>query len=114
MCRNPRAFGFSGASLAASPEPEVRALIVPYLLFAPPASTAAARAAAILALVAGAVRHHEHAALGTRRCTLVRVTRLHLLRHPVCPAGRQDCWRHYCCRGVRCACTLAIQFQIIS
>src|SRR6476646_8589751 len=90
MCRNPRAFGFSGASLAASPEPEESALIASYPWFVPLASTAAARAAAILALVAGPVRHHEHAALGARRRALVRVPRL----------GRSDSRLQTCHHGV--------------
>ena len=66
MCRNPRVFGFSGDSRAAVPEPEERALIVGVLSPVFRSSTAAARAAAIFTFVAGAIRHHQHAALAAR------------------------------------------------
>src|SRR5208283_5398931 len=54
------------------------------LLFPVTASTATARAAAVLALVARSVRHHQHAALGAGWRTLVRVARrvAHRLARP--------------------------------
>src|SRR5216684_8215467 len=77
MWRNPRVFGFSGGfsrdSRAAVPEPEERALIVGVLSPVFRSSTASARAAAVLALVARTVRHHQHAALAARRRALPRV-----------------------------------------
>src|SRR5216684_2391323 len=80
MWRNPRVFGFSGGfsrdSRAAVPEPEERALIVGVLSPVFRSSTASARAAAVLAFVASAVRHHQHAAFAARRRALVRVCRL--------------------------------------
>src|SRR5260370_29219077 len=78
MCRTPRVFGFSGGffgdSRAAVPEPEERALIVGGALTC--LSTASAGAATVLAFVASAVRHHQHAAFAARRRALVRVCRL--------------------------------------
>src|SRR5258708_20359727 len=79
MWRNPRVFafcgGFSGASLAAVPEPEERALIVGVLSPVFRSSTASARAAAIFAFVARAVRHHQHAALAARRRAFMPIAR---------------------------------------
>src|SRR5580704_74285 len=76
MCKNPRAFGFSGAGLAASPEPEECTLIVSCPSAEAASSTAPARAAAVLALVARAIRHHEHAAFGAGGRTFMRVSLL--------------------------------------
>src|SRR5438309_7695509 len=73
--RNPRVLGFAGASRAATPEPEGRALIAIVLSSLLYASAATAGAAAILAFVACAVRHHQHAALAARRRTFVRIAR---------------------------------------
>src|SRR5712692_1306872 len=66
ICRNPRVLGLAGASRAATPAPDGRALIgyVLSTLLCPLA--ASARAAAVLAFVARAVRHHQHAALAAR------------------------------------------------
>src|SRR5579864_768676 len=85
MCKNPRALGFAGASLAASPEPEKCTLIVSWPSVVPMSSTAAARAAAVLALVARPVRHHEHAALRAGGRAFVRVS---LLQGGVCGRHR--------------------------
>src|ERR1700720_2664087 len=76
MCKNPLVLGLAGASRAATPEPEESALIVSVLSPVLCSSTAAARAAAIFALVARAVRHHQHAALAARRRAFVRVGQL--------------------------------------
>src|SRR6266702_1224045 len=84
MWRNPRVLGFAGASRAATPEPEGRALIALVLSSLLCALAAAARAAAVFAFVAGAVRHHQHAALAARRRALVRVAQL----------GRRQCGLH--------------------
>src|SRR2546427_12134825 len=93
MWRNPRVFGFpggfAGASCAATPVPEGWALIAfvlsPVLSF----SAAAAGAAAILAFVACAVRHHQHAALAACRRAFVRVRQLQWLGSPICSARCQ-------------------------
>src|SRR5271155_467142 len=90
ICKNPRVFGLSGANLAASPEPEEIALIASCPSGERASSTAAARAAAVLALVASAVRHHEHAALGTGWRALVRIPLFRRLWSPVRPDG----WQH--------------------
>src|SRR3977135_3040024 len=83
MCKKPRVLGFAGASRAATPEPEGSALIVGVLSAVFRFSTAIARAAAVLALVARAVRHHQHAALAARGRALVRVRQLHRLYRPI-------------------------------
>src|SRR5260370_33727452 len=90
ICRKPRVLGLAGASRAATPEPEGWALIVFGVLASPCgqeqrrkaaatwpvlASTAAARAAAVFAFVAGAVGHHQHAALAARGPAFIRVGR---------------------------------------
>src|SRR6266851_1061701 len=99
MWRNPRVFRFSGASRAAVPVPEERALIVGVLSPVLRSSTASAGAAAILAFVASAIRHHQHAALAARRRALVGVCRLQWLWHPIRSAG-QDSRGHNCGRSV--------------
>src|SRR5258708_22146663 len=76
MCKKPRVPGFAGASLAATPEPEERALIVFVVRSLLCWSTASARAAAVLAFVARAVRHHQHAALAARGRALVGIAQL--------------------------------------
>src|SRR6267378_2464049 len=76
MCKNPLVLGLAGASRAATPEPEGRALIAFVLSPVLCASTAAARAAAVFALVARAVRYHQHAALGAGWRAFVRVGQL--------------------------------------
>src|SRR3984893_6305046 len=73
MWRNPRVLGSAGASRAAAPEPEGRALIVSVVSSLLCVSAAAARAAAVFAFVARAVRHHQHAALAARRRALVGI-----------------------------------------
>src|SRR5256885_1394987 len=73
MWRNPRFLRFGGASRAATPEPEGRALIAFVLAFLLSFSAASARAAAVLTFVASAVRHHQHAALAARRRALVGI-----------------------------------------
>src|SRR5260370_25923564 len=73
MWRNPRVLGFDGASRAATPEPEGRALIALVFSSLLCSLAAAARAAAIFALVARAIRHHQHAALAARWRALVGV-----------------------------------------
>src|SRR5437660_1193204 len=76
--RNPRVLGFAGASRAATPEPEGRALIAIVLSSLLYASAATAGAAAILAFVACAVRHHQHAAFAAcRRMLQMRELRQH-------------------------------------
>src|ERR1700741_3415349 len=74
--RYPWVLGLSGTSRAATPEPDGRALIGFVLSPVHCTSTAAAGAAAVLAFVACAVRHHQHAALAARRRALVRVSQL--------------------------------------
>src|SRR5437016_11635133 len=76
MWRNPRVLGFAGAIRAATPEPEGRALIAFVLLSLLSFSAAPARAAAVLAFVARAVRHHQHAAFAARRRALVGIAQL--------------------------------------
>src|SRR5437016_12648178 len=71
MCRNPRVLGFAGASRAATPEPDGRALIAFVLSSLLAFSATSARAAAVLAFVARAVRHYQHAAFAARRPALV-------------------------------------------
>src|SRR5437867_811051 len=82
MWRNPRVLGFAGASRAATPEPEGRALIAvvlsSLLCSSAAAAGAAAGAAAIFAFVASAVRHHQHAALAACRRAFVGVGQLRL------------------------------------
>src|ERR1700719_1741586 len=73
MWRNPRVLGFAGASRAAAPEPEGRALIAFVVSSLLCVSAASARAAAVFAFVARAVRHHQHAAFAARRRALVGV-----------------------------------------
>src|ERR1700680_4803118 len=73
MWRNPRVLGFAGASRAATPEPEERALIVFVVLSLLCVLAASARAAAVFAFVARAVRHHQHAALAACRRALVGI-----------------------------------------
>src|ERR1700719_437275 len=76
MRKNPRVFGLRGVSCAAVAAPDWVALIS---LWAPPGVTpsallklaAARRAAAVFALVARPVRHHQHAALGAGRSAFV-------------------------------------------
>src|SRR5215470_10631774 len=94
MWRKPRALGWAGASRAATPEPEGRALIE-FVLFSPvlvasnggvkppPQLAAAACAAAVFAFVASAVRHHQHAALAARRRSFVGIRQLERLWCPV-------------------------------
>src|SRR5216683_7556410 len=114
MCRNPRVLRFAGASRAATPEPEGRALIAFVLAFLLCFSAASARAAAVLTFVASAVRHHQHAALAARRRALVGVCRLQWLWHPIRSAG-QDSRGHNCGRsvGVRRTGLLAVQLQVV-
>src|SRR5260370_655074 len=80
MRRNPLVLGLSGASLAAINAPRWDVLIDLWASSASfsgsPKLTAPRSAAAVLALVASPVRHHQHAALGASRRTLVRVARL--------------------------------------
>src|SRR5882724_5220939 len=76
MWRNPRVLGFAGASRAATPEPEERALIAFVFLSLLCCLAAAARAAAIFAFVASAVRHHQHAALAARRRAFMGIGQL--------------------------------------
>src|SRR5258708_12737936 len=76
MCRNPCVLGFAGASRAATPEPEERALIVFVVSSLLCFSAASARTAAVFAFVARAVRHHQHAALAARRRALMGVAQL--------------------------------------
>src|SRR5467141_5201958 len=76
MCKKPRVLGFAGASRAATPEPEGSALIVGVLSAVFRFSTATARAAAVFALVARAVRHHQHAALAACGCAFMRIGQL--------------------------------------
>src|SRR5213082_239345 len=76
MWRNPRVLGFAGASRAATPEPEGRALIAFVLSSLLSFSAASARAAAVFAFVARAVRHHQHAAFAARRRALVGIAQL--------------------------------------
>src|ERR1700741_688772 len=76
MWRNPRVFGFTGASRAATPEPEGRALIAIRLLSLLCFLAATAGAAAIFALVACAVRHHQHAALAACGCAFMGIGQL--------------------------------------
>src|SRR6266850_3890590 len=76
MCKNPLVFGLAGASRAAAAEPEGSALIVSVLSPVLCSSTASARAATVFALVARAVRYHQHAALAARRRAFVRVGQL--------------------------------------
>src|SRR6266478_3178742 len=76
MWRKPRVLGFAGASRAATPEPEERALIVFVVSSLLCVLAASARAAAIFAFVACAVRHHQHAALAARRRALVGIAQL--------------------------------------
>src|SRR5437879_10579593 len=78
MWRNPRVLGFVGASRAATPEPEGRALIALVFSSLLCSSAAPARAAAVFALVARAVRHHQHAALTARRRAFMRIGQLRL------------------------------------
>src|SRR6266403_3373032 len=129
MWRNPRVFGFTGASRAATPEPE-RALIAFVVSSLLCVSTASTRAAAIFALVACPVRHHQHAALAARGCALMRVSRFQVPKRPplsdVCGHGCQypacrprsgrvhglgdDCRRSVCMR--RCG-LLTILLQVV-
>src|SRR6266566_603539 len=74
--RNPRVLGFAGASRAATPEPEGRALIALVFSSLLCSSAAAAGAAAVFAFVASAVRHHQHAALAARRSAFMRIGQL--------------------------------------
>src|SRR5467141_1454348 len=74
--RNPRVLGFAGASRAATPEPEGRALIALVLASLLCSSAAAAGAAAVFAFVASAVRHHQHAAFAACRRAFVRIGQL--------------------------------------
>src|SRR5467141_4885238 len=76
MWRKPRVLGFAGASRAATPEPEERALIVFVVSSLLCFSAASARAAAVFAFVACAVGHHQHAALAARRRALMGVAQL--------------------------------------
>src|SRR6266403_5967887 len=76
MWRNPRVLGFAGASRAATPEPEERALIVFVVSSLLCVSAASAGAAAVFAFVACAVRHHQHAALAACRRALVGIAQL--------------------------------------
>src|SRR5260370_8017319 len=85
MWRNPRVLGFDGASRAATPEPEGRALIALVFSSLLCSLAAAARAAAIFALVARAIRHHQHAALAHRWRALMGVAQPSP-RHPRFPA----------------------------
>src|SRR5260370_25562577 len=71
MWRNPRVLGFAGASRAATPEAEERALIVFVVSSLRCVSAASARAAAVFAFVARTFRHHQHSALAARRPALV-------------------------------------------
>src|SRR5260370_16958573 len=73
MWRNPRVLGFAGASRAATPEAEERALIVFVVSSLRCVSAASARAAAVFAFVARTVRHHQHSALAARRRALVGI-----------------------------------------
>src|SRR2546421_6089845 len=76
MCRTPRVLGFAGASRAATPEPEGRALIAFVLSSLHSFSAASARAAAVFAFVARAVWHHQHAAFAARRRAFVGIAQL--------------------------------------
>src|SRR6267142_5063475 len=94
MWRNPRVLGFTGASRAATPEPEERALIAFVFLSLLCCLAAAARAAAIFAFVASAVRHHQHAALAARRRAFMSVRQLQWLWRPICSATRRRRWHN--------------------
>src|SRR5712664_4615293 len=76
MCKKPRVPGFAGASRAATPEPEGKALIAFVVSSLLCFSAASARAAAVFAFIACAVRHHQHAALAACRRALVGVAQL--------------------------------------
>src|SRR5216684_7414248 len=94
MCRNPWVLGLAGASRAATPEPDGRALIGYVLLTLLCFSAAAARAAAVFAFVASAVRHHQHAALAAGRRAFVRIRRFKRPWHPIRACGRICCRRY--------------------
>src|SRR5713101_4253621 len=93
MCKNPRVPGFAGASRAATPEPEGKALIAFVVASLLCFSAASAGAAAIFAFVARAVRHHQHAALAARGRALVGVRRLQRLWRPLCSATERSRYR---------------------
>src|SRR5438270_3820708 len=111
--RNPRVLGFAGASRAATPEPEGRALIAIVLSSLLYASAATAGAAAILAFVACAVRHHQHAAFAACRRSFMRIGQLWLSH-----SSRQRSQRRQNCRRRNGSARIfrvspAIQLQII-
>src|SRR5229473_3205006 len=120
MRRNPLVFGLSGASLAAIAAPGWDVLISlwasPLGSFgASPELAAPGSAAAVLALVASPVRHHQHAALGASRRTLVRVARLGRRRNGDRRRQAQRLRTHRRCRYVcvqRC-CLISVQLQIV-
>src|SRR6266851_8996190 len=104
MRRKPLVLGLSVASVVAITAPGWDALIdlwaSPGSFSGSPKLAAAGSAAAVLALVASSVRHHQHAALGASRRALVRVARLGRRRNGDRRRQAQRLRTHRLCRYV--------------